>query len=138
MNSLEEIFDITLEMEELRDEHNQTNEAFYYSIQKHNERLIMLTKSLVPYSIGDDIFILNQNHEGWFRLEEIYHVYSKMEKGKLIITLHLGIRVIGKKGSPIGRSYEIRTYINRIPTLNIYDDAKVLEVRKNRNECCNR
>ncbi|MCH1917213.1 hypothetical protein L9Z41_16650 [Leptospira noguchii] len=57
---------------------------------------------------------------------------SKIEKGKPIITLHLGIRMIGKKGSPIGRTYEVRTYINKISTLSNHDDAIILEVRKRR------
>ncbi|EKR66174.1 hypothetical protein LEP1GSC036_0979 [Leptospira weilii str. 2006001853] len=128
---LEEILDITLEIEELRNELHRLDKKFYYNIKKHNERRMLLVKSLVPYSIGDDIFLLNQNHEGWYRLEEIYNVDSGMKNGELIITIQLGIRVIGKKRSPIGRSYEVRTYINKIPALDHYNDAVVLDVRKN-------
>lgn len=119
MNALEEILDITLDIDEL-----------YYNIGKHNKRRMLLVKSLLPYSIGDDIFILNQRHEGWFRLEDICHVESRMVKKDLIIIIHLGIRAIGKKTS-IGEFIIVRTYLNRDMPLNVYDEAMVLEVRKN-------
>ncbi|ULG86671.1 hypothetical protein [Leptospira interrogans] len=120
MNPLEEILDITLDIDEL-----------YYNIGKHNKRRMLLVKSLLPYSIGDDIFILNQRHEGWFRLEDICHVESRMVKKDLIIIIHLGIRAIGKKRTSIGEFIIVRTYLNRDMPLNVYDNALILEVRKN-------
>ncbi|WP_025182834.1 hypothetical protein [Leptospira kirschneri] len=119
MNPMEEILDITLDIDEL-----------YCNIGKHNKRRMLLVKSLLPYSIGDDIFILNQRHEGWFRLEDICHVESRMVKKDLIIIIHLGIRAIGKKRTSIGEFIKVRTYLNRDTPLNVYDEAMVLEVRK--------
>ncbi|MDO6395335.1 hypothetical protein Q4554_14735 [Leptospira santarosai] len=131
MDALNEIFDLTFEIGELQNKRHEIQEVIFHKIQSHNERLKDLAQSLATYSIGDDIFLISQEHEGWHRLEEIFHVDSSVEKGKPIITLHLGIRIIGKKGSPIGRTYEVRTYIlNKRPTLNDYGDAIILEVRK--------
>ncbi|WP_032914990.1 hypothetical protein [Leptospira santarosai] len=130
MDALNEIFDLTFEIEELQNKRHEIQEVIFHKIRSHTERLKVIALELTNNSVGDDIFLVSQKHEGWYRLEEIFHVVSKIEKGKPIITLHLGIRIIGKKGSPIGRIYEVRTYINKIPTLTDYDDAIILEVRK--------
>ncbi|EKR34388.1 hypothetical protein LEP1GSC096_0052 [Leptospira interrogans serovar Hebdomadis str. R499] len=54
-----------------------------------------------------------------------------MVKKDLIIIIHLGIRAIGKKRTSIGEFIIVRTYLNRDMPLNVYDEAMVLEVRKN-------
>ncbi|RHX89887.1 hypothetical protein [Leptospira stimsonii] len=130
MDTLNEIFDLAFEIEELQKKRHEIQEVIFHKIRNHTERLKVIALELTNNHVGDDIFLINQNHEGWYRLEEIFHVVSKIEKGKPILTLHLGIRMIGKKGSPIGRTYEVTTYINKIPTLNNYHDAIILEVRK--------
>ncbi|MCH1910499.1 hypothetical protein L9Z41_16470 [Leptospira noguchii] len=132
MDALNEIFDLTFEIEELQNKRHEIQEVIFHKIRSHTERLKVIALELTNNSVGDDIFLVSQKHEGWYRLEEIFHVVSKIEKGKPIITLHLGIRMIGKKGSPIGRTYEVRTYINKISTLSNHDDAIILEVRKRR------
>ncbi|MCH1914038.1 hypothetical protein L9Z17_20815 [Leptospira noguchii] len=83
MDALNEIFDLTFEIEELQNKRHEIQEVIFHKIRSHTERLKVIALELTNNSVGDDIFLVSQKHEGWYRLEEIFHVVSKMKRGNL-------------------------------------------------------
>ncbi|UOG61470.1 hypothetical protein [Leptospira noguchii] len=70
MDALNEIFDLTFEIEELQNKRHEIQEVIFHKIRSHTERLKVIALELTNNSVGDDIFLVSQKHEGWYRLDQ--------------------------------------------------------------------
>lgn len=67
---------------------------------------------LLPFKKGDNVFLVGAR-EGWHRVDAIQACFWDILDDTIQARYFIIVKELGKKRQPIGKSYEILTYINK-------------------------
>lgn len=122
-----------LEVIELLDEAQRLKEEANNLFSKRSKLLQYLENlgiDLLPFKNGDDVFLVGAR-EGWHRVEKIQDCKWSILDNSVEARYYIYVRELGKKRQPIGRSFEIFTYINKCMNGTTDKDVSISEIKSN-------